>query len=161
MFRIFSFILCLMVSATFGLAQSKQMGFGNFRADSKEAITIAADTMTLDEAARTAKFQGAVVIEQGNTKLSADAVTVEYVQDSDQITIINAQGNVVLNSGADIARADSAVYSILDNEIKLTGNAFVQQASNTLRAQGVTINTATGGAVMTGRVTTTLTPQGQ
>lgn len=161
MFKNILFIFGVMFSASLGLAQSKQMGFGNFRADSKEAITIAADTMTLDEAVRSANFQGMVVIEQGSTKLSADAVTVEYAQDSDQITIINAQGNVVLTSGADIARADTAIYSIVDNEIKLTGNAFVQQASNTLQAQGVTINTATGGAVMTGRVTTTLTPQGQ
>jgi len=47
-----------------------------------------------------------------------------------------------------------------ENMIYLNGNAMFLQAGNTLNAEKIELNTDTGSAVMTGRVSTTLIPGG-
>ncbi len=160
MTKVFAILFSLMLPLSAALAQSNAAIFGTIDQDSSAAITAAADAMTIDEAQGFAEFSGMVEITQGATKLTADRVRAEYGDTQSQIVRITADGNVVLISGSDQAQADQAVYDVEQGSITLTGNAFVKQGGNTLRAQNVTINTKTGAAQMSGRVTTTLTPSG-
>lgn len=161
MTKVFAILFSLMLPLTAAVAQSTARVFGTIDQDSSATITAAADAMTIDEAQGFAEFSGAVEITQGSTTLTADSVRAEYGDDTSQITRIIADGNVILRSGSDQAQADRGVYDVNQGTITLTGNAYVKQGTNTLRAQNVTINTKTGAAQMSGRVTTTLTPSGE
>lgn len=160
MTKVFAILFSLMLPLSAAMAQSNAGIFGTIDQDSSATITAAADAMTIDESQGFAEFSGTVAITQGSTTLNADRVRAEYGDTKTQIIRIIADGNVALISGSDQARADQAVYDVEQGTITLTGNAFVKQGGNTLRAQNVTINTKTGAAQMSGRVTTTLTPSG-
>jgi lipopolysaccharide export system protein LptA len=104
-------------------------------------------------------MEGNVVVIQGGSTLTAEKVRAEYTEDRSEIKHIIATGNVVLLSGEDIAKGDRADYYLLENTVVLTGNAYVKQGTDTMTAQRITMNTITGAAEMTGRVTTVLTPK--
>ncbi|MEK9705317.1 MAG: hypothetical protein VW233_04885, partial [Paracoccaceae bacterium] len=60
----------------------------------------------------------------------------------------------------DVAKGDEATYQLYENMIYLNVSAMLVQAGNTLNAENIELNTDTGSAVMTGRVSTTLIPGG-
>jgi len=161
MTKVFAILFSLIMPLSAMWAQSAPSVFGTIDQDSSASITATADAMTIDEAQGFAEFSGTVEITQGSTALTADRVRAEYGDDTSQIMRIIADGNVVLRSGSDHAQADQGLYDVANGTITLTGNAYVKQGANTLRAQNVTINTKTGAAQMSGRVTTTLTPSGK
>ena len=161
MTKVFAILFSLIMPLSAMWAQSASGVFGTIDQDSSATITATADAMTIDEAQGFAEFSGTVEITQGSTALTADRVRAEYGDDTSQIIRIIADGNVMLRSGSDQAQADQGLYDVANGTITLTGNAYVKQGANTLRAQNVTINTKTGAAQMSGRVTTTLTPSGK
>jgi lipopolysaccharide export system protein LptA len=153
-------LLCVMlcVCATPMFAQQNNGKFGTLEEDSDKEVNATADTMIVEEELGYSILEGDVVVIQGGTKLVARKVRAEYTEDRSEIEVVIATGDVVLTSGEDIAKSDVAHYYLLKDVIILTGNAYVKQGKDTLTAQRVDINTKTGSATMTGRVTTVLTP---
>ena len=105
-------------------------------------------------------MSGTVEIVQGLTKLTAAFVRIEYTEDQNDIKTIYASGSVYLESSGDVAKGDEATYHLSEKMIHLNGNAMLVQQNNTLNAENIKLNTETGSAVMTGRVSTTLIPGG-
>jgi lipopolysaccharide export system protein LptA len=101
-----------------------------------------------------------VEIVQGFTTLTAEFVRLEYTEDQSEIQTIYAAGSVYLESSGDVAKGDEATYKLAENMLYLNGNAMLKQSENTLNAAKIELNTETGSAVMTGRVSTTLMPRG-
>jgi lipopolysaccharide export system protein LptA len=116
--------------------------------------------MEIDEVTGQIQMSGAVEIIQGLTKLTAAFVRIEYTEDQSDIETIYASGSVYLESSGDVAKGDEATYQLSENMIYLNGNAMLLHAGNTLNAENIKLNTDTGSAVMTGRVSTTLIPGG-
>lgn len=145
--------------AGMSMAQENTSSFGTLQQDADKEVNATADTMILEEELGYSIMEGNVVVIQGGSTLTAEKVRVEYTEDRSEIKHIIATGNVVLLSGEDIAKGDRADYYLLENTVVLTGNAYVKQGTDTMTAQRITMNTITGAAEMTGRVTTVLTPK--
>ncbi len=155
---IFSFIMCF--GASSANAQGAQVAFGGLQHDSSLPIEMAADELTINQEDGTAVFKGNVVIGQGQMRLSATLVQVEYAAAqgdvSGKISRLIASGGVTLVSGAEAAEAETAIYSVETGVIIMTGNVLLTQGANALSSESLEVDLKTGTGTMKGRVRTIL-----
>lgn len=152
--------LAFVLLATPALAQTSGIGFGQGDFDSSASVEVAADNLEIDQATGRATLTGNVVIAQGDLRLSATRVTVDYATTNGERTIerLNAAGNVLITAGDDAAEGQEAIYTLGSSNILLTGNVLVTQGGSTLAGDRLTVNLESGAGVVTGRVRTTLQP---
>ncbi len=153
----------LVLSLTLGLpaaAQTAAVGFGAGNFNTGAPVEVSADSLQVDQATGQATLTGNVVIAQGELRLSADLVTVEYAiaGTTRSIERLNASGNVIIVAGEDAAEGQEAVYTLGTSDIQLSGDVVVMQAGNTLAGDALAINLESGAGTVTGRVRTTLQP---
>lgn len=142
-------------------AQNGQIAFGGIQADTSLPVEITADQLSVNQTDGTAVFSGNVAVAQGELHLGADEIRVEYgVGDQTKIARLIAQGNVVLTSGPDAAKAQNAEYAVDSGEIVLTGSVLLTQGPNVLSGERLALNLAAGTGQMEGRVKTVLQPEG-
>ncbi|MDO5603834.1 MAG: lipopolysaccharide transport periplasmic protein LptA [Paracoccus sp. (in: a-proteobacteria)] len=135
--------------------------FGGARADVSAPVEISADVLSVHQVTGRAEFTGNVLIGQGEMRLSADRVVVQYAEgDRSRIQTLEADGNVTLISAPDAAEAQRAVYDVATGKIVLTGNVLLTQGQNVLSGERVDVNLADGTAQATGRVRSVLQPGG-
>jgi lipopolysaccharide export system protein LptA len=134
----------------------QELAFGSTRPSADTPVSVAADSLSVNQADGTAIFSGNVVIEQGDMMLSAANVRVVYKEDSQKIASLKATGGVTLASGPDAAEAQAADYNIDTGLVVLTGKVLLAQGDNVITGEKVTINLTTGTATAGGRVRTTL-----
>ncbi|WP_179381073.1 lipopolysaccharide transport periplasmic protein LptA [Jannaschia marina] len=141
-------------------AQTADIGFGRGDFDSSAPVEVAADNLEVDQATGRATLTGNVVIAQGELRLSARQVTVDYAttEGDRRIERLNANGDVLIVAGEDAAEGQEAVYTLGSSDILLTGDVVVTQAGNTLAGDRLTVNLDSGAGTVTGRVRTTLQP---
>lgn len=151
--------LILLIAAPPALAQD--VAFGGVRADTSAPVEVAADQLSVDQGDGSAVFTGNVVIGQGQMRLSADRVTVEYAGgDQSRIRTLTAEGRVTLVSGQDAAEAANAVYDVASGNVTLTGDVVLTQGQNVLTGNRMVVNLSTGTAQVEGRVRSILQPAG-
>ncbi|MBU3031030.1 lipopolysaccharide transport periplasmic protein LptA [Paracoccus marinaquae] len=151
----------LMIALVFasGPAVAQSVVFGGIKADTSLPVEVAADHLTVDQGDGTALFTGNVVIGQGEMRLSAERVTVEYAQgDRTRIRSLHAKGNVTLVSGPDAAEGREAVYDVESGHVTLTGDVVLVQGENVLTGDRMTADLAEGTAQVDGRVRSILQP---
>ncbi|CTQ32752.1 LPS assembly outer membrane complex protein LptD [Jannaschia rubra] len=159
-------ILRALVLTTFGLlagavhAQTAAIGFGQGNFDRAAPVEVAADSLEVDQATGRATLTGNVVIAQGDLRLSANLVTVDYATTGGTRSIerLNATGDVLIVAGEDAAEGQEAVYTLGTSDILLSGDVLVTQGGNTLAGDRLAINLESGAGTVTGRVRTTLQP---
>lgn len=153
-------VLALVVLAGPALAQTSGIGFGRGDFDRSAPVEVAADNLEVDQGTGRAVLTGNVVIVQGDLRLSATRVTVDYATAEGRRTIekLNATGDVLIVAGDDAAEGQEAVYTLGSSDILLTGDVVVTQDGNTLAGDRLTVNLDSGAGVVTGRVRTTLQP---
>ena len=78
----FIFLFLFLTTASVLNAQSSGVAFGGFGYDSSAAVEITADSLDIDQSTGSATFDGNVIIGQGDMRLSANQVVVEYGQNS-------------------------------------------------------------------------------
>jgi lipopolysaccharide export system protein LptA len=139
-------------------ALAQQIAFGGIRGDSTAPVEITADTLTVDQTTGIATFAGNVLIGQGEMRLSAAEVLVEYGESTSDISKLRASGGVTLVSGAEAAEAQEAVYTLKDSLVVMTGDVLLTQGQNIMAGQSLTVNLTTGTGNMAGRVRTVLQP---
>jgi lipopolysaccharide export system protein LptA len=152
-------ILSYVFFGTIAFAQSMQLGFGSLSQDVNAPVEITADALSVDQETGSAKFEGNVLIAQGDMRLSADQVTVTYAKERAKIARLNAAGNVTLVSGNDAAEAQKADYDIDGGVVVMRGDVLVSQAGMALQAQEALFNLSKQTAELKGRVKTILKPQ--
>jgi lipopolysaccharide export system protein LptA len=155
----FAFVLMTALAAgSASFAQSTLVPFGQQGHDTSQAVEIVSDSFTVNQANGTAEFDGNVVVGQGDMRLSAGKIQVEYGSEADgatgQIGRLIASGGVTLVVGGQAAEAETAIYSIKDGNIILSGNVLITQGENALAGQKITINLEDGSAKVEGRVKT-------
>ncbi len=162
---LFALSLALLIAAGPTFAQGTEVAFGSVRADSTLPVEVTADQLRVDQADGTAIFTGNVVIVQGEMRLSAEQVEVEYAEATDtapgRIARLHASGGVTIVSGEEAVEAQDAVYTIDDGEVVLTGDVLMTQGSNVVSGQRMVIDLDNGSAVVEGRVRTILNPDGR
>lgn len=150
--------LLALALAQAAVAQQANVAFGGLKGDPTAEIEMNADTLTVRQADGQAVFFGNVVVSQGEMKLSANEVRVEYGPDQSRIDKLYATGSVLLVNATDAAQADQAVYTIATGEVVMTGNVLLTQGATAMSAQTLVIDLKTGTGRMEGRVKTTFTP---
>ena len=162
-FRALTAALVLMVlSPLAAFAQGAQVAFGGIRADTSLPVEVTADQLMVNQTDGTATFSGNVLVAQGEMRLSAAEVLVEYgTEDRSRIERLHATGGgVTLVSGAEAAEGDSADYDVEAGIIVMTGNVLLTQGANTITGQMLTVDLKSGTGRMEGRVKTVLQPGG-
>jgi lipopolysaccharide export system protein LptA len=152
-------ILCL----TLGLgasaqAQQANVAFGGLTQDTTLPVEIEADSLTVNNADGTAVFTGNVLVGQGDMRLTAGTVRVEYGTDGKSINRLFASGGVTLANASEAAEAQEAVYTIGSGEVVMTGQVLLTQGQTALSGQKLVINLQSGTGTMEGRVQTTFIP---
>ncbi|WP_108258657.1 LptA/OstA family protein [Mangrovicoccus ximenensis] len=146
------------------LAQGTGVSLGGVaRNDSGAPVEVTADQLEMNQTEGTALFTGDVLVVQGELRLAAPRILVEYArlpdgslgEDVEQIT---ASGGVTMVTPSEAAEAGEAVYSPVRNEVVMTGDVLLTQGPNTLNGQRLVIDLATGTGRMDGRVRTVITP---
>ena len=158
-------ILAIVLSCAVLPAQAQSVAFGGIRAATTAEVEISADSLSVNQADGSALFQGNVVIGQGDMRLSAQTVRVEYASGTGnamqrRIQALEASGGVTLVSGPDAAEAESARYEVDSGLVTLTGGVMLTQGTNVLSGERVVVNLTDGTARAEGRVRTVLQPGG-
>ena len=155
MSKIGKFLLSAMLISNVAFSQSS--GFGSLPSDRTKPIEFNSDRLIFDQGENWAELFDSVQIIQGKTVLSANYVKAIY-SSTNKLEAIFAETNVELKSDQDIARGDTAVYSLTDNSISLTGNAQLVQGTNKIMADQILINTKTGLTQLLGGVKSIISP---
>ena len=142
----------------FSAAFSQNAGFGSIASDRNKPIQFTSDSLIFNQKKNIAELFDKVEITQGESILSAEHVKVIYSKTDNKLEKIFAGINVVFKSGNDIAKAENAIYSFLEDTISLSGNAKLFQGSNSILADQILINTKTGLTQMLGSVKTIISP---
>ena len=147
---------CLLAMSLPVLAHAQaQVAFGGLKHDSTLPVEITADKLNVDQADGSATFVGNVLIGQGNMRLSAGKVRVEYTTGADttgEISRLLASEGVTLVNGAEAAESREAIYTISSGVIVMTGDVVLTQGQNALSSEKMTVNLQTGTGTMDGRV---------
>ena len=142
-------------------ATAQNIAFGGVKADTSAQVEVAADSLSVNQSDGSAVFTGNVVIGQGDMRLSAETVTVEYAEGGqNRIRSLHATGSVTLVSGADAAEAREAVYDVESGNVTLTGDVVMTQGRNALTGDKMVVNLVSGTAKVDGRVRSVLQPEG-
>ena len=139
------------------MAFSQNAGFGSLASDRTEPIEFTSDRLIFNQGENLAELFDEVKIIQGKTVLSADYIKAIYSK-TNKLEKVFAERNIELKSEQDIARADTAVYSLTENSISLIGNARLIQGANNIMADKILINTETGLTQLLGSVKTVISP---
>ncbi len=152
--------LLLALAAAPAFAQEANISFGPMTQDTSLPVEIKSDTLSVNNADGSALFSGNVLVGQGEMRLAAAEVKVEYAADSRAIRSLHASGGVTITSGKDAAESQQAVYEIDSGTVVMTGDVLLTQSGNALSGQKLTIRMKTGTGVMEGGVSTTFLPGG-
>lgn len=144
--------IALPVSA---FAQGANVAFGGLSHDTSLPVEVTADQLDVSQADGTAVFTGNVLVGQGEMRLSAAKLRVEYGEGS-QIEKLVATGGVTLVNGAEAAESRDAVYTISTGIVVMSGDVILTQGRSALSGAKLTVNLNAGTGVMTGRVKTIL-----
>ncbi|MFY0633584.1 MAG: LptA/OstA family protein [Vannielia sp.] len=144
-------------------AQGANVAFGALKHDSSLPVEIAADQLQINQETGKAVFRGNVEVGQGEMRLSAAMVEVEYEggeSSTGKVQRLHATGSVTLVSGAEAAEAREAVYTIGSSQIVMTGDVLLTQGQNALSGQKLVVQLDKGTGVMEGRVRTVFKSDG-
>jgi lipopolysaccharide export system protein LptA len=153
-------VAVLLTAGSAAMAQSTTMSFGDMALDPDVPIEMSADTLNISQPDGTATFTGNVLVVQGELRITAGAMQIEYVEGSDgertRISRLLAEGGVTVVTPAEAAEAREAIYSIADETIVLSGDVLLTQGPNAISGQTLTIDLAAGTGTFEGRVRTVL-----
>lgn len=139
-------------------AEGTNVSFGGFKGDTSAPVEVTADSLSVNQANGQAVFSGNVLVKQGQMRMTAGEITVEYEEGGKGIKTLNATGKVVLVNATDAAQADSATYTIGSGEVLMKGNVLLTQGQATIAGEEMLVDLKSGTGKIQGRVTTTFTP---
>lgn len=153
--------LCLAAVVAFpAAAQQADIRFGGLRQDTTQPVEVTSDSLSVDQASGAAVFTGNVMAKQGEMRLTAGTIRVEYTAEGDGIDRLIASDGVTLVSPTDAAEAAEAVYTIATGNVVMTGNVLLTQGRAAISGETLTVNLKDGTGTMTGGVKTIFTPGG-
>jgi lipopolysaccharide export system protein LptA len=153
-------IVPLLAAGAMAEAQSTTMAFGDMAIDPDAPIEMTADTLSISQPDGTATFSGNVLVVQGELRITANDMRIEYVEGSDgertRISRLLAGGGVTVVTPAEAAEAQEAVYSIADETVVMSGDVLLTQGPNVISGQKLSIDLAAGTGTFEGRVRTVI-----
>lgn len=101
----------------------------NRQIDTKGPIVITSSTMTSDNKARTALFEGSVVTKSDTMTIYSDKMLV-YYSEGGNITRIDANGHVRLIRSERVITSDAATYFADEDKVVFTGEPRAVEGGN-------------------------------
>lgn len=141
-------------------AQQADIRFGGLQQDTTLPVEVTSDSLSVDQASGAAVFTGNVTAKQGEMRLTAGTIRVEYAEGNQGIDKLIASDGVTLVSPTDAAEATEAVYTISSGNVVMTGNVLLTQGGAAISGERLTVNLTDGTGTMTGQVRTIFTPGG-
>lgn len=141
-------------------AQDAAISFGGLKQDTTLPVEVKADSLAVNQADGSATFTGNVLVGQGEMRLSASTVRVEYGPGGKSIEKLHATGGVTLASAKDAAEAREAVYTIGSGSVVMTGDVLLTQGASAISGQRLVIDLKAGTGRMEGGVSTIFVPGG-
>lgn len=119
--------------------------------DSNAPINISSDSFQADLNSKLGTWSGNVIVTQADMKLRANTVRMSTVNGkADKVT---ANGNVVVDSPkSGIVTGENGVYAVGPRTVVMTGNVVLKKGKDVMRGAQLTVNLATGQAVLGGGV---------
>jgi lipopolysaccharide export system protein LptA len=158
-----SVILLGMLMCAPALAQQKNQGPPNalqgFSQNRDQPIKIQAASFEVREKEKTATFTGDVQVFQGDTEMRCKSLVVLYDDESGtrglkaaepgpagqrQIRRIEARGGVTVVQKDQNASGDTAIFSMRENTVTLTGNVIVTRGQDVLRGHRLVVDLTSG-----------------
>lgn len=149
--------LALALSVGLAVAQGARIALNTGDYDSSLPVEVTADQLSVDQSSGLAVFDGNVLVVQGDLRMSAGRVTVEYTtEETAQNTIsrLIAEDGVTFVTPGEAAESADAVYSIEENSVVLTGEVLLTQGQNAISGEKLTLDLTAGTGQMEGRVRT-------
>lgn len=159
MLKFYSVLSLALLAAMPALSQTN-IDLGGVRADPNAPVEVSADSLTVDQDSGTAVFNGNVLVGQGDLRLSAAQVEVEYDEGTGDIARLLASGGVTFVTSTEAAEAQSANYDLANGQLILSGDVLLTQGASALSAQQMVVDLNTGRAEMSGRVRTVFQQDG-
>jgi len=165
-------------------AQGFGEAFGGFSTTSDDPILVEADRLEVRDEEKIAIYSGNVKVRQAETVMETAKLIVHYTGNSEDdaaassaepaggeagsglaggpgssITLIEAEGGVMVNTEDKTATGDRAVFDMETEIVTLYGNVVLTQGDNVLRGEKLVVNLKTKKADMQGgRVQTIIAP---
>ncbi len=152
---------CLLALALVaGPASAQQLGvkFGGLQQDTSLPVEVTSDSLSVDQTDGTALFTGNVLAKQGEMRLQAKEIRVEYGASGQGIQRLHATGGVTLVSPTDAAEAQEAVYTIATGLVVMSGNVLLTQGAAAISGESLTVNLKDGTGTVSGNVKTVFSP---
>lgn len=151
-------IIAFTLPAFMAAAQGANVALSTESFDSGQPVEVSADELRVDQNTGQAVFDGNVLVVQGEVRLSAGRVTIEYATGeggaANGIARLLADGGVTFVTSTDAAEAQEAIYSIEDSTVVLNGQVLLTQGQNAISGERLVIDLASGNGRMEGRVRT-------
>ncbi len=157
-FRVTTIVALFALAPAAAWPQGASVAFGGLKQDTSLPVEVSADNLSVNQADGTAVFSGNVLVGQGEMRLSAGRVKVEYTTDGTGISKLFASEGVTLINATDAAEARDAIYTIDSGQVVMTGDVLLTQGGNALSGQKLVIDLKAGTGVMEGRVQTVFQP---
>ena len=157
MTRFLSFLIAFALLPVLAIAQGANIALGTGAFDAGLPVEVTADEFSVDQSSGQAVFAGNVLVVQGEVRLSAGSVTIEYAQDNSTpngISRLLADGGVTFVTATDAAEAQGAVYSVADGTVTMSGDVILTQGQNAISGDRLVVNLSSGTGRMEGRVRT-------
>lgn len=137
----FAFAALIVASPVYGATAPVELGF-----ETDEPIAVNADSFSADLQGETGTYSGNVLVEQGAIRLRADEITVEAP--GGQATHMEARGGIFVESPSGTATGELAVYDIITQTIRLSGNVVLTNNDNVMRGDALEVRIADGRATL-------------
>jgi len=147
---------CLIALPAVLSAQGMRVPFGGLTHDPSAQVEVTADELSVSQADGTATFSGNVVVGQGEMRLSADLIRVEYAPGGGRIARMHAEGGVTLVTGNEAAEAREATYDIDAGQVTMQGDVVLTEGGNAIAGDRLIVDLSAGTGRMEGRVRTVL-----
>ena len=154
------FVALALSFAGMASAQGTNVSFGGLKADTSLPVEVTAENLSVNQADGTAVFSGDVLVKQGEMRLQAAEIRVQYDATGKGIDKLFATGGVLIVNATDAAEAAEAIYTIASGEVLMSGGVLMTQGQTAIKGDRLSINLKSGTGRIEGGVTTTFMPGG-
>ena len=146
------FLVLPLAAATASSAQSQGGGASALKGhDSNAPVDVTANRIEVQDRADRAIFAGNVRVTQGQMTLDTERLTVAYSSEGGiEIKRLDAAGGVTVRSPSETARGNFGIYDLDRRLITLIGSVELVRGQNRIFGQRLTIDLASGRAVVDG-----------
>lgn len=149
----------LMLALPAAAQEGVQISFGQSLRLDGSALEVTADQLSVDQTTGATEFSGNVLAVQGDMRISAESLRLEYAPGSggaQRISRLIASGGVTMATATEALEAQEAVYSLDAQTLEMTGAVMLVQGQNVLSGERFFADLRAGTGRMIGRVRTVI-----